>query len=138
MAPYELIDHTADMGIAVTASDIYELFETAAHAMFEQIIDTALLTGEEKTAITVNGIDKADLMISWLRELLFLWNGRERLVKRTQIEQLTATEINGSMWHDPYDPTRHEILSDIKAVTYHGINVEKTEHGWRARVIFDV
>lgn len=138
MAPYELIDHTADLGIAVTAGNIYELFETAAHAMFEQIIDTGMLNGEKKTAITVTGIDQPDLMISWLRELLFFWNGRERLVKRVHIEQIKDTQITANIWHDPFDPARHEILSDIKAVTYHGVSVEQTEHEWRALIIFDV
>ncbi|MBS3759160.1 MAG: archease [Desulfobacterales bacterium] len=136
--PYELIDHTADLGIAVTAGDIHELYETAAHAMFEQIIEAGALNGREKTTLSITGMDRADLMINWLRELLFFWNGRELLVKRTQIQQVTDTGIAASIWYDPFDPQRHEILSDIKAVTYHGLRVEQTEHEWRALIIFDV
>jgi len=138
MRPYELIDHTADLGIAVTAENIADLFESAAHAMFDQIIDRAALSGAMKEIITAAGIDKADLMINWLRELLFFWNGRERLVKRVQVEQIRDARIRASLWHDPYDPDAHEILSDIKAVTYHGIKVKKSNGRWTATIIFDV
>jgi len=136
--PYELIDHTADIGIAVTASSVGELFETAAHAMFEQIADTRALTGWRRTRLTVSGIDREDLMINWLRELLFLWNGRQYLLKQARIENMANTELTARIWYDPFDRQTHEILNDIKAVTYHGIRVEKTDAGWTATVIFDV
>ncbi|HMA85593.1 MAG TPA: archease [Desulfosalsimonadaceae bacterium] len=138
MIYYELLDHTADLGIRVTADDIYELFEGGAHTMFDQIVDRSVLSGAAKESLTVSGIDKPDLLIGWLRELLYLWNGRERLVKWVHIEQMDDTHIAASIWHDPFDPAKHEILSDIKAVTYHGVTVEQTPKGWVATVIFDV
>ena len=135
---YELIDHTADLGIVVTAEGIAGLFESAAHAMFDQILDRALLQGVTKETVTIAGIDKEDLMINWLRELLYFWTGRERLVKQVQVEQVDDTQITAGIWHDPFDPSTHEILSDIKAVTYHGINVQQTNGAWTATIIFDV
>lgn len=138
MMHYELLDHTADLGIRVTADDIYELFEAAAHAMLDQLIDRTVLNGATKESLTVSGMDKPDLLIGWLRELLYIWNGRERLVKWVHIEQMDDTHIAASIWHDPFDPATHEITSDIKAVTYHGVNVEQTSQGWQATVIFDV
>ncbi len=138
MMHYELLDHTADLGLRITAEDIYELFEAAAHAMFDQIVDRSVLTGGTKESLTVSGMDKPDLLVSWLRELLYIWNGRERLVKWGHIEQMDESHIAATIWHDPFDPATHEILADIKAVTYHGVNVEQTPKGWVATVIFDV
>lgn len=138
MMHYELLNHTADLGLRVTADDIYELFEAAAHAMFDQIVDRSVLTGGTQENLTVSGIDKPDLLIGWLRELLYIFNGRERLVKWVHIEQMDDTHIAARIWHDPFDPAAHPILTDIKAVTYHGINVEQTPEGWVATVIFDV
>jgi len=138
MIHYELLDHTADLGIRVTADDIYELFEAAAHAMLDQLMDRSVLSGATKENLTVSGIDKPDLLIGWLREILYIWNGRERLVNRVHIEQMDDTHIAASVWHDPFDPATHEILADIKAVTYHGVNVEQTPNGWVATAIFDV
>lgn len=136
--PYELIDHTADIGIAVTAESMEALFETAAHAMFEQITDTRTLTGSMKTRLTITGIDREDLMINWLRELLFLWNGREYLLKQASIEKIADTGLTARVWYDSFDRQIHEIFADIKAVTYHGIRVEKSDAGWKATIIFDV
>ncbi len=138
--PYELIDHTADLGIAVTAGSMEALFETAAHAMFEQITDTRTLTGSLKTRLTITGIDREDLMINWLRELLFLWNGREYLFKQAGIEKITDTglTLTARVWYDSFDRQIHQIFADIKAVTYHGIRVEQTDAGWQATIIFDV
>jgi len=136
--PYQLIDHTADIGIKASGETLEELFETAAEAMFDQIVDTRRLKGLGKTRLEVTGIDREDLMISWLRELLFLWNGREMLVKRAAIKAISETALSAVVIYDPYDPQTHEILTDIKAVTYHGIRVEKSEAGWESTVIFDV
>jgi len=136
--PYQLIDHTADIGIKANGETLEELFETAAEAMFDQIVDTRRLKGLGRSRLEVTGIDREDLMISWLRELLFLWNGREMLVKRLAIKAISETALSAVVIYDPYDPQTHEILTDIKAVTYHGIRVEKSEAGWESTVIFDV
>ena len=136
--PYQLIDHTADLGIKASGATLAELFETAAAAMFDQIVDTRQLKGLARTRVDITGIDREDLMISWLRELLFLWNGREMLVKRIAIKTISETAVSAVVTYDPYDPQTHEILTDIKAVTYHAVRVEKNEAGWEASVIFDV
>ena len=51
--PYELIDHTADIGIRATGRDIKDLFETAARAMYEQIVDTAMLIAKHRKGLTL-------------------------------------------------------------------------------------
>ena len=136
--PYQLIDHTADLGIKASGATLAELFETIAAAMFDQIVETRQLKGLARTRVDITGIDREDLMISWLRELLFLWNGREMLVKRIAIKTISETAVSAVVTYDPYDPQTHEILTDIKAVTYHAVRVEKSEAGWETSVIFDV
>ncbi|MEJ2658936.1 MAG: archease, partial [Desulfobacterales bacterium] len=71
---YELIDHTADFGIRVFGSDSRELFANAAWALFDIITETEALTGNDSCRITVTGDDWSDLMVNWLREVLYLWN----------------------------------------------------------------
>ena len=86
----------------------------------------------------VSGEDWADLMINWLREILYLWNGKERLVKSADITSLSETRLTAQVPFDPYDPDRHVIKTEIKAVTYHQIQVKRTPSGWTARIIFDI
>jgi SHS2 domain-containing protein len=77
-------------------------------------------------------------MINWLREILYLWNGKERLVKSIQILSLSENKISAKIYFDAYMPDRHIIKTEIKAVTYHQIQVKSSSSGWEARVIFDI
>ena len=135
---YHLIDHTADFGIQVFGSDSQELFSNAALALFDVITEMDVLTGRDSCHIKTSGEDWADLMINWLREILYLWNGKERLVKSIQILSLSENKISAKIYFDAYMPDRHIIKTEIKAVTYHQAQVKSSPAGWEARVIFDI
>ncbi len=135
---YKLINHTADFGIHVFGSDPKALFANAAYAMFDMLTEIDLLKGTSSTDLQVTGDDWPDLMVNWLRELLYFWNGKELLVKKVQILSLSETELSANIEFDPFDPDRHEIKIEIKAVTYHQIEVTGGPGGWEARIIFDV
>jgi SHS2 domain-containing protein len=136
--PYELLDHTADIGIRVTEPSVKALFETAARAMFDQIVNREGLSGSQTKEIQVNGMDREDLLINWLREILCLWTIEGRLIKGVRMNDISDTRLGAEVSYDSYDPIRHEILKDIKAVTYHGVFIAKIEAGWTTEIIFDV
>jgi SHS2 domain-containing protein len=136
--PYTLIDHTADIGICVTADTLTDLFTEAATAMFDQIIDRAKLSGAQHRRVAVTGIDRPDLLINFLRELLSFWTIDACLVKNVRIHYINDERLTAEIIFDEYAPETHEILKDIKAVTYHGISVDETNAGWGATIIFDV
>jgi len=135
---YKLIDHTADLGIHVFGSDEKELFSNAAMAMFDVITDIEKLEGSRKHNVHVTGDDRPELMVNWLRELLYLWAGKEMLVKRVDIIAISENELSAIALVEAYDPERHVVKSEIKAVTYHQIIVERRSSGWEAKIIFDV
>jgi len=135
---YKLINHTADIGIQVFGSDSQELFINAALALFDVITEMDVLKGRDSCNITASGEDWPDLMINWLREVLYLWNGKERLVKSVQILSLSENKISAKIYFDAYKPDRHIIKTEIKAVTYHQIQVKSSPSGWKAQIIFDI
>ena len=135
---YKLIDHTADFGIQVFGADSQELFTNAALALFDVITETDMLKSLDSCNITASGEDWSDLMVNWLREILYLWNGKEMLVKAVQILSLSEKKISAKIYFDAYMPDRHIINTEIKAVTYHQIQVKSSPSGWEARVIFDI
>ena len=136
--PYEIIDHTADLGIRIFGTSPETLFANAAAALFQIITDSKKLTGTRIQHLQVSGQDWPDLMVGWLRELLFLWNAKELLVKEVQIERLSENDLSATVTVDRYHPDKHPIHTDIKAVTYHQIDVFCNATGWQATVIFDV
>lgn len=136
--PYTLIDHTADIGIRVSGATLSELFSEAGRALFDQITDRLLLFGANCRQMEVTGIDLTDLLVSFLRELLCFWTIDACLVKEIRILYNNDERLTAEVRFDAFDPDTHEILKDIKAVTYHNLNIEQTAAGWEATIIFDV
>lgn len=135
---YELIDHTADFGLHVKGNDANSLFVNAAHAMFDQITDTRWLKGIKTEHVQVKGNDWPDLMINWLRELLYLWTGKSLLVKVAVIDSLSKHQLSSTVKVDFFDPNHHVIKIEIKGVTYHQVLVRGDKEGWESKIFFDV
>ena len=135
---YSLIDHTADVGIQVYGADPKKLFSNAAYALFDLITDLKSLKAAHTKKITITAEDWSDLMVNWLRELLYFWAGRERLIQQAEIMTISSRKLIASLHYDRYDPDRHIIKEEIKAVTYHQLEVKSKTSGWEARIIFDV
>ncbi len=136
--PYQTIDHTADIGIAVQAENVETLFTEAARAVSELIFGTRLFTATGEIQVKVTGSDWPDLMINWLRELLYLVNGQDMIPGPVGILKLEEFTLDATVPVDNTGCTPHDILNEIKAVTYHQIQVENQAAGWRARIIFDI
>ena len=135
---YELIDHTADFGILVHGSRVEDLFHHAALALMDQLVEAATPCERQTRQLLVEGSDWPDLMVNWLREILFLWVGEERLVRSVQIEALTSNKLSAQVQTEVYASQYHVIKTEIKAVTYHQIQVADRGHRWEARIIFDI
>jgi SHS2 domain-containing protein len=89
------------------------------------------------TNITVSGQDLPDLLVRWLGEILYLFEGEDLVVTFIHIGFLSVTRLDAALKTVPYDPTVHKILSEIKAVTYHQVQVIEKGSVWEAQVIFD-
>ncbi len=135
---YRTINHTADFGLQVFGTNIKELFTNAACAMYDQITDIDSLTGSDEYTIHVTGSDWPDLMVNWLRETLYMWTGKEQLVKTVQILSISKNKLSARVKYDIYNPDQHIIKTEIKAVTYHQIEVNQRPDGWESKIIFDV
>jgi SHS2 domain-containing protein len=136
--PYTLLDHTADLRIRISGASQAALFENAGLALADLICDPDTLNPEEEHTINIEGDDPADLMVNYLRELLYQWTGKEKLIKMVEILHLSETHVSARIVTAHYAPHDHTILNEIKAVTYHQITVEATDAGWQTVVVFDI
>ena len=75
---------------------------------------------------------------TFLRELLYLWNGEKMLLKVAAIHSISEKKLSATITYDLFDPDIHEIKNEIKAVTYHKIKVEQKSEYWISNIIFDV
>lgn len=138
MKAYHTFDHTADLGLAITGASAEELFVNAAMAVFDLITDLARVEPREIRRIVVEGESPEDLLINFLREVLYLYNGERWLMKEIRMSRFGDAALEAEARGEPLDPQKHEICKEIKAVTYHQAEVHRTPEGWTARVIFDV
>ncbi|MDX2445634.1 MAG: archease [Desulfobacterales bacterium] len=134
---YEAIDHTADFGLRVFGDNPIDLFQNSAMALMDQVVETASLPPQKEIRLSIKGNDWPDLMVNWLREILYLWSGKALLTRSVQIQSITEKSLSSHVWVDLFSPQRHTLISEIKAVTYHQIQVLDRGGLWEATVIFD-
>ncbi|MGD0021257.1 MAG: archease [Smithellaceae bacterium] len=138
MKHYKLLNHTADIGIEVWGKTKKELFASTVEAMFDLMVDLAGANSVNEKVVTVKGADIEDLLVNFLREALYLFNGKKWIIKQCKRLEMKSGQIVAQLQGEPYDSDKHQLKTEIKAVTYHDISVKKTNEGWRAKVIFDV
>ena len=134
----EILDHTADTGIVVVADGYPELFSRAALGMFQVIGETSAVKPSERREIRVEAEDRAALLTRWLSELNFLHITEEMMFSRFEVEFCEETKLIAAAYGERIDPSRHVIHTEIKAVTFHGLQIEQGERLCRAQVIFDL
>ncbi len=140
MLKYKFFDHPADIGVEVTGRIRKELFVNAAEALFDVMIESKTDEKSEKQhkKITIEGADVTDLLINFLRELLYLFNGEKFITVRCEIIKFSNKELQARLTGKSFNSKKHLIKTEVKAVTYSGLTVEKITSGWKARIIFDV
>lgn len=138
---YELIEHTADIGIRVKGGDLKGLFRNAAAAMFEIIAEEKpnikyKKSNIKKITVRQEAEDLEELFINWLNELLSLSSAKELIFADFKINKLSDTELEATAIGE--NIASYTVNTEIKAATYHQLKLEKTNMGWLAEVIFDV
>ena len=134
---FEFIDHTADAGIRVEAPTLEDLFEIAGLAFTELVTNVDLLDCRVERRFQLQEGDIETLLVSWLQELLYLLDTEDLVFGRLQVK-LHNYSLEAAAWGDVFDPNIHAMKTEIKAVTYHQLEVSKSDQGWQAQVIFDI
>lgn len=138
--PYETFDHTADLGVRVRAPTLGRLLETAAFALFDQMLGDARRVEEvlSRDVEVRDAADPGDLLVSFLSRLHTLADTEDLVFSRIEVRAVDESSVRATAHGAPYDPERHGGRVDIKAVTYHALEVVREDGGWRAQFILDV
>ena len=83
------------------------------------------------------GDDREYLLFDWLKELLSRFDA-DHLVFGRFAASVRPDGLTGTAWGEPFDPTRHVLDHEVKAITYHELKVEQVEDGWLAEVVVDI
>ncbi|MCE9615223.1 MAG: archease [Lentisphaerae bacterium] len=134
----EPVDHTADAGFVVGAATLPQLFERAARGLFALIGDLDTVRGIDEECIAITAQDLPALMVQWLSELNYRHQTLQRVYGRFAVESVTPTSLTARVRGEPIDRARHRLYTEVKAITFHGLQVDQVGRRWRARVIVDL
>ena len=139
--PFTLIEHTADVGLALRAATLDELFMDAAAGLCDVITEVAAIAAREERALAVEAAAPDLLLVAWLEELLYRFDTAGELLPHGA----AVVANDGATWSvtahlrgERFDAARHPLKVQVKAITYHGLELARDGQGWRASVIFDL
>ena len=135
---FEIIDHTADMGIVAYGTDVEELFSNAALALFSLITEPERIEEKLHLDLEISSEGRDSLLVEWLNELIYLFDVKHILFNRFDIGSLTHNNLKATCYGENFDPMRHKIKRGVKAATYHMLWLEKNSGGYKSQIIFDI
>jgi SHS2 domain-containing protein len=136
---YETFDHTADLGLRIRAADLPTLFSEAGQALETALLENPAAVEPRRCVHVQLPADELDyLLFDWLKTLLYHFDLEQMLFARFTVKVDAANGLVADAWGEPFDPARHELSHEVKAITYHDLKVEQTPDGWLAEVIVDI
>jgi len=135
---YEELDHPADVGLRVRGTSRRELFENAARGMIELMVAPETVSSACLREIEAGGEDSEALLVGWLEDILFAFDAERFAPAFAEVSKLEGTRVAGRLWGEEFDEDRHEVRNLIKAVTWHNLQIERSERGYEVTIIFDV
>ncbi len=136
MKRFELIEHTADLGLAAYGKNLAEAFANAAYGMFSIIAELNAVEEKLSRRVEVDGDDIESLLFEWLNNLLYFLDVDTILFKRFDIIEFGEGHLTAECYGEMYDASRHQLRTGVKSATYHMLEVDREKN--RVQVIFDV
>lgn len=134
---YEIIDHTADIGIKVMGNTLSNVIEKSIMALSNLMIGKVKIIGKEERKFNIEEENIEIALVRILEEILYLFENQRFAVSRCKVDKKKNNyeiELKGKV----YDLEEVKEATEIKAVTYHKLSVKQLNDNWMATVIFDI
>jgi SHS2 domain-containing protein len=134
---FEILNHTADVGIIAYGADLKQAFANAAIGLFSLITDLDDVNEVLHRDAELTATDEESLLVEWLNELIYQFDTEGIIFKRFDIARLDNTRLKARGYGEKVDKSRHRLKTGVKAATYHMLKVNKGD-GCRVQVLFDI
>jgi SHS2 domain-containing protein len=131
------IDHSGDVGIEAWGTGLEELYENATLGLFS-LMASGKVERDVKRTLSVVSSSHEDLLVDWLSEVISTAAMRGEVYSSVDLKFKAPFQLDGTIYGEPVDSTRHELRFEVKAATYHGLAFGRLNRGYHARVIFDL
>ena len=136
MKRFQLIEHTADIGLIGYGKTLAEAYASAAYGLFSIIAELKAVKEAESRQLEIDEDDREALLFEWLNSLIYFFDVEMLLFKRFDIIYLDGCHLKAICYGEKYDPSRHRLKMGVKSATYHMLKVDVEKN--QVRVIFDV
>jgi SHS2 domain-containing protein len=133
---FEVLEHTADVGLRVRGDTPAEVLEAAAEGLAG--LEGAWFPGEgEERDVRLEASDLGALLVTWLDELLYLRDAEDVVFGGFAVRMPAGPRADARV---RIAPRGERVLESagVKAATYHGLRFEPENGGWVADVYLDV
>jgi len=138
MERYKQIPHTADIAAVIYGRTVPELFENAAYAMFDMMGDISAMEPETAVKVQLEAPDTESLLISWLNELLYRSYFKQVLFFDFHVIALEGNKLTAGAKGQRISEDKKRLRLEIKAATYHDLEIKETGSGYEITIVFDV
>ncbi|MGQ9543475.1 MAG: archease [Candidatus Bathyarchaeia archaeon] len=139
---FKFLEHMADAYIEAYGASLHEAFANSALAMFEVMTDTSKVEPKIEEIVEVEGHDLKSLLYSWLESLLLRFEIDNRLYSKFIVERINIEggplTLEARVYGEEFNPEKHPSKTEVKAVTFHLMEIEHPDGGWRLRFLLDL
>jgi SHS2 domain-containing protein len=135
---FTILEHPSDLGIEARGVTLQDSFERAAEGMMSVIVDVSTIESRQEKKISIEAFDKEQLLVRWLSEILYLYDGQKFLSKEFHIKEFSSKKLIAQVEGEPFDAIKHRSKLDVKAVTYHQLEVRESNNDAYVRVYLDI
>lgn len=140
---FEPVDHTADIGLRAWGRTLEELFEQAGQGMISLLVDPTSVHAGDHRSVVLAAVDIEEGLIALLQEILYVYEVGRFAPAGVSVARVAPDSVTAEIRGEPFDPSRHDVRTDIKAATYHDLRIREIRSaGGAARyetvVIFDI
>lgn len=138
MIMHELFEHTADLGLRAKSASIAAAFQDIAACLLTALAeDPSSVRPEVEEHLAIEGTDREYLLFDWLNALLRRFE-EDRMLFSAFAVSLRENGLDAMIRGERYDPDRHALSHEVKAVTYHELKLVPDGDGWLAEAIVDI
>ncbi|KXB00218.1 hypothetical protein AKJ47_00285 [candidate division MSBL1 archaeon SCGC-AAA261G05] len=142
MKKFEWIEHPSDMGFRAYGENLAEAFENAALALSGILVDVGKVGQKGELEVELEAEDEKALLYDWLEYFLYLFSAESLIASRFEVSEIVEEEdhykLKAKAWGEKLDPERHELRTEVKAITYHMMEVKREEDRCSVQVIVDI
>ena len=133
---YRVLRRASELNIKLSGASLPQILSDSGFALFDLLVNLETVEANESVPIEVEGTDADDLMVNWMRELLYAYQANGYVLKEFTVQQTGEYFVRAEAKGEKYNPDRHEEREVIGAVESRLCRLGQIGNQWTAQAGF--